>query len=326
MTQPARGMVRAAILLLSMAWTLASAPAAATAQIPDVIVLDGVRLPLNSNPLDAFYEQNPDKWVYPGPTSTANWRGYVAEWRIDARGALWLTAILRGSAQDGASRNTLGDLFPGRQEVAADWYSGMLVIPRGEMVQYVHMGYGSTWEAYTLLEVVRGQVIDRREITGEEWDAYRTAELAKRRAAAHEEERRVAEVLAGLPPEESWLSPREAIFGAAAEPRTGLSGTFVMTVGAVGRGGAVYLNSEADYRDQRNLTVRLEPSAAAELEARLGTTLEDALRGRQIVVVDAIARRTRIDFLIDGQPSGKYYYQTHVRVPDASQLHVLGRR
>ena len=325
-------MVRAAIILMSMAWTLASAPAAATAQIPDVIVLDGERLPLNSNPLDAFYEQNPDKWVYPGPTSTANWRGYVAEWRIDDGGALWLTAIMRelpvagGGPRERSSHDTLSDLFPGQQEVAADWYSGMLVIPRGELVQYVHMGYGSTWEAYTLLEVVRGQVIDRREITGEEWDAYRTAELAKRRAAAHEEERRVAEVLAGLPPEESWLAPREAIFGAAGEPRTGLSGTFAMTVRTVGRGGAVYLNSEADYRDQRNLTVRLEPPAAAGLEARLGEPLEEALRGRKIVVVDAIARRTRIDFLIDGQPSGEYYYQTHVRVPDASQLHVLGRR
>ena len=42
----------------------------------------------------------------------------------------------------------------GRSEVLADWYTGVLVIPRGRQVSYVHMGYGSTYERYVLLEVL----------------------------------------------------------------------------------------------------------------------------------------------------------------------------
>ena len=95
---------------------------------------------------------------------------------------------------------------------------------------------------------------------------------------------------------------------------------FTLRVRATGRaGGILYLNSEADYRDQRALTIAVLPSAQAALRVRYGPEPDAYLRGRAIRVRGR-ARRVRSNFMDDGQPTGKYYYQTHVRVTDADQI------
>jgi hypothetical protein len=114
--------------------------------------------------------------------------------------------------------------------------------------------------------------------------------------------------------------PMEAIERAAALAPGAYPGVFVMTVRASGRqGSSLYLNSESDYRDPRNLSLEVRPVAQAQLESRLGASAETALRGRTIRV-DGAARRVRIDFTADGRPTGKYYYQTHVVVERGEQL------
>ena len=97
---------------------------------------------------------------------------------------------------------------------------------------------------------------------------------------------------------------------------------FALTVKGTGRTDKVHLNSETDYRDPRNLSIAVLPAAAAQLEEILGSPPEIALRGKRILV-SGTARRTRIDFVVDDKPTGKYYYQTHVRVTDASQIQIL---
>ncbi|MBJ6979918.1 hypothetical protein [Luteimonas sp. MC1895] len=119
-----------------------------------------------------------------------------------------------------------------------------------------------------------------------------------------------------------WIDPGQAVLRAAAAPHTGVTGVFALTVQATGRTDKVHLNSERDYRDPRNLSIAVMPRAATELEALHGRPLEDALRGKRIQVAGT-ARRVRIDFTVDGERTGKYYYQTHVRVTRASQIRVL---
>lgn len=119
-----------------------------------------------------------------------------------------------------------------------------------------------------------------------------------------------------------WLQPAQAIQLAADAAPRGAVGTFAMQVNAIGhQDGATYLNSETDYRDQRNLTVALTPEATRQLELRLGEPLAVALERKRILVQGA-ATRVRIDFTTAGQPTGKYYYQTHVRVTDAAQIQL----
>lgn len=89
--------------------------------------------------------------------STACWRGYQGTWEIK-QGRFYLVA-LRGRV-----RLTPGD------PVFADWFSGVIRIPRGEMLQYVHMGFGSVYEEELHIRIERGVVqasrtIDNRDKT-----------------------------------------------------------------------------------------------------------------------------------------------------------------
>lgn len=118
---------------------------------------------------------------------------------------------------------------------------------------------------------------------------------------------------------QGWIEPVEAVRMANEDPAYGVRGEFVMTVKALDSyPERSFLNSELDYRDQRNLTVRMPTSILPELEERLGVKFED-LKGRQLVIT-GVARRARIDFVSDNRPTGKYYYQTHVSVDSPTQI------
>jgi hypothetical protein len=58
----------------------------------------------------------------------------------------------------------LNYLFPGQNEVFADWFSGEIRIPQGEMLKYVHMGYQSIFEKDLFLKFKKGVLIDERVI------------------------------------------------------------------------------------------------------------------------------------------------------------------
>ena len=88
--------------------------------------------------------------------------------------------------------------------------------------------------------------------------------------------------------------------------------------------GKVFLNSQSDYRDPRNLTIAMSDATAEEVERKAGVTDASALIGRKIYIRGQ-ARTVRIDFTVDDQPSGKYYYQTHVFVSDPVQIAVKDR-
>lgn len=116
-----------------------------------------------------------------------------------------------------------------------------------------------------------------------------------------------------------WIEPMDAIRAANDDPLYGVRGQFVLTVKAIGsQDGRTYLNSEKDYRDQRCLTIEVPSSMVPRLEQRLGVKLQDVL-GRRVVVL-GVAKRTRIDFVRDDRPTGKYYYQTHVKADSPTQV------
>lgn len=120
------------------------------------------------------------------------------------------------------------------------------------------------------------------------------------------------------------LSPSQAVMNAAEMP-AGVGGVFEMVVRATGRqGGLLFLNSETDYRDPRNLTVVVRPAEEQALRERLGGAVESSLR--RTIAVRGVARKTRIDFLDDGRPTGKYYYQTHLQLRAARDLTVEGEQ
>ena len=88
-------------------------------------------------------------------TCTALWRGYVGSWEI-VDGRLYLIGIsgtLKGGEE--AALITMFPDFPDR--VFAHWYSGTIRIPQGKELEYIHMGYGSTFERDLLLDLFKGE-------------------------------------------------------------------------------------------------------------------------------------------------------------------------
>lgn len=120
-----------------------------------------------------------------------------------------------------------------------------------------------------------------------------------------------------------WIEPSNAVQLAAASPQDGVTGVFYMTVKAAEQSRRIlHLNSELDYRDQRNLSVAVGPQATEELTKLLDASPELALKDKRILVIGT-AKRAKIIFTEGGKSTDKYYYQTHVSVTKASQIKVL---
>ena len=151
-----------------------------TAQAPDILLLQGKRQALNTNPLSAWLKANPDRLPRDGVMSSGNWRGYVATWEV-AQGKLWLRMVTVKYALEDDSRgypkyedrDVTDRLFPGRKEIVAECYSGTLILPTGKLVEYVHMGYGSTYESYKVVWVDRGEVSKSLDLSADQFTELR---------------------------------------------------------------------------------------------------------------------------------------------------------
>lgn len=116
------------------------------------------------------------------------------------------------------------------------------------------------------------------------------------------------------------MTPEQAVMAAAAAAPAGVGGTFTFTVQATGEDmGYVFLNSQTDYRDQRNLSVEIPPAVRRQLRDSFGTDPLTYFKGKTIRVTGT-AQRVKIWFNFGGYRTEKYYYQTHVIIKDAVQI------
>lgn len=171
-------------LLIAIASCVVSLAAHGTAQQPDVIVYEGQTYKLHSNPLEGYFAAHPDKRHPSEPPeegsytlSTSLSRGYVATFGFED-GVLVLrdleTLDLRGWEDDEPKMiSSIDQFFPGAQSRICDWFSGLLVLPHGELQAYVHLGYGSIYEVQTLLRIENGEVVDRTNLTYNEYLNYK---------------------------------------------------------------------------------------------------------------------------------------------------------
>ena len=130
-----------------------------TAQIKELLIIDGHKTRMAFCPPvpvehPRIHERSPDEILRDESRildSTTCWRRYVGTWEIkDER---FFLADLHGRFQ-----------LRGSTPVFADWFSGILRAPIGEILQYVHMGFGSVHERELLVEVKNGVVVKYRTI------------------------------------------------------------------------------------------------------------------------------------------------------------------
>lgn len=130
-----------------------------TAQIPEKLIYHGEQMEMLTEPLIQYFELRGEQPNFHAPM-TALWRGYVGTWEI-LNDRLYLID-LGGTLESGAIAS-LRTVFPGYADrVFAHWYSGTIRVPQGELIEYVHAGYGSVYERDLLLDVERGIVQSTR--------------------------------------------------------------------------------------------------------------------------------------------------------------------
>ena len=138
-----------------------------TAQISDKILYNGEMLSLASEPLAIWLHRNNTSEIKRSFFGSC-WRGYVATWKIFDN-KLFLIKIdyplfrLRKSKSKNESieiDNLMEKLFPNQSEVFANWFTGTLKIQKGEMLEYVHLGYESVYETDICIRFENGEMIE----------------------------------------------------------------------------------------------------------------------------------------------------------------------
>lgn len=101
---------------------------------------------LGAGPATIFGE--PANPKYPSIlNSTACWRKYIGTWEIKD-GKLYLIDII-------GRFKKLTD-----EPIFADWFTGEIKIPKGPMVEYIHMGFESKFKKELHLKIENGVVVE----------------------------------------------------------------------------------------------------------------------------------------------------------------------
>jgi len=127
-----------------------------TAQIQEILIYKDEQHRMSAEPLFNY-------WALGGPNpsfrmrTTALWRGYVGTWSV-IKNRLYLTGI--DANHENGKQATLESLFPGYPErVFAHWFSGRVRLPQGDVVEYIHAGYASVYEADLFLDFEDGVLV-----------------------------------------------------------------------------------------------------------------------------------------------------------------------
>jgi len=161
----------------------------ASPQIPDYLIYDGKTVELFTNPLEQYLEMKGQKEIDRGCNSSACSRGYTAVWELK-EGKLYLveikpcgiiavagvfTGLECGENKDSAVLNYLNNEFKTKNRFA-DWYTGELLSPQGRLINYMYMGYDSTYEKEKHFKIKKGVLLKtelvENEVKPELYDVY----------------------------------------------------------------------------------------------------------------------------------------------------------
>lgn len=154
-----------------------------TAQAPDKIWYEGKLYDMQTNPMEPYFEKNPGKKPKSEMISSGLWRGYIATFEI-VDGGLYLRDIevLDPNPEkvfDRRFKSVIDEVVPKGQRLKIDWFDGLLVLPHGKPVSYVHMGYGSTFENYILLEIAAGDFKRSKSFDNKQYEAFKDRQFAE---------------------------------------------------------------------------------------------------------------------------------------------------
>jgi len=141
----------------------------ATGQAGDILIWNGDTLTVFSNPLELRNDIDSLRPKLFGEKdasiNTACWRGYIAEWTI-IENEIYLTNIFSCNFFDDGIKSDLETVFGSEYnsgKVKASWINGEILIPKGEVIHYIHDGYESFYETELVLTFKKGILIEQKE-------------------------------------------------------------------------------------------------------------------------------------------------------------------
>ncbi|WP_027078861.1 hypothetical protein [Maribacter antarcticus] len=136
-----------------------------TAQIREIIIINDEQHGMDSTPLEPYLNKLSKVQNFNFRT-TACWRGYRGTWKLE-HDQLYLVC-LEGNKVDKASRTIIEVgmeyLFPGQQKVFANWFSGVIAVPHGEVLTYDYDNYLPSYEHTLHLTFDKGILIDFKSV------------------------------------------------------------------------------------------------------------------------------------------------------------------
>ena len=125
-----------------------------TIQAGDILTYRGEKTTIATEPLKSYLDTRSDVgFIF---KSTGLVRGYIGTWEIK-NNQLYLISLL--GFVDNNKKVDLSYLFPNKTEVFADWFSGDIRIPEGELLKKINLGYASVFEKDRILSFKEGIII-----------------------------------------------------------------------------------------------------------------------------------------------------------------------
>jgi hypothetical protein len=144
----------------------------ATVQIPDKIIINGEKQNLNYRyPLEKFFEKNYEK--KPRPSSSALWRGYIGTFEVIENQLYVIDIEIRESSFK--LKSIMNEIFPNQQKVKVEWFSGLLLVTYGELINDKCICY----EKYSLFEINVGDIIKERNFKAKEFNIFKERQFLK---------------------------------------------------------------------------------------------------------------------------------------------------
>jgi len=170
-------------ILISIFTLLFSLHVWATAQAPDYLIYEGDRLPLHVNPLEKLFFEKKELRPETEVISSGNWRGYIATFEVTNNSISVSDITIRKPDPDKEHSylkiSVIDKVFPTEKQRKMNWFSGLLVIPKGERTGYVHLSYASQYEKYLLLRVKDGSISESAEMNLDEYMKYKQRQFSK---------------------------------------------------------------------------------------------------------------------------------------------------
>lgn len=147
----------------------------ATAQIPDYLITENDTLKLHCNPLESYFEKNPLPENTLTSFNSALWRGYIAFFKIK-NNKLVVENIYKyeySTDENGKHQKKMISIyeiaFKNIKNFECNYYTGVLICPYGQLLDYIHIGYSSTYSNYKLYEINEGNYVKEVNLTAQEF-------------------------------------------------------------------------------------------------------------------------------------------------------------